>query len=60
MIILVSFEEISKLISVTESLKRDSMLYALTVSFGKGFAFEMLADLDSTGQVPFLFLGTVL
>ena len=49
MIILVSFEEISKLIKVAGSLKRDSVLYALLASF----AFEIFAEVDSTGQVPF-------
>ena len=53
MIILVSFEEISKLRRVAESLKEDSMLNALMASF----AFEILAEVDSTGRVLFSFLG---
>ena len=56
MIILVSFEEISRLISVAGSLKRDSVLYALLASI----TFEIFAEVDSTGQVPFSFLGPVL
>ena len=56
MIILVIFEEISKLIRVAGSLKRDSVLYALLASI----SFEIFTEVDSTGQVPFSFLGPVL
>ena len=56
MIILVSFEEISKLIKVAGSLKRDSVLYTLLASISD----EIFSEVDGTGQVPFSFLGPVL
>ena len=60
MIILVIFEEISKLIRVAGSLKRDSVLYSLLPIILASISFEIFAEVDSTGQVPFSFLGPVL
>ena len=37
-------------------MKRDSVIYALLDSI----SFEIFAEVDSTGQVPFSFLGPVL